>query len=111
MIKTIIVDDEPRQSDLLTGRLKEHCHDLELLAVCGSLTDGVQQIELLQPQLVFLDVELKPGTGFDLLQRLSKINFEVIFTTSFSEFALDAFKVSAIDYLLKPYSVEALQVA
>jgi two-component system, LytTR family, response regulator len=111
MIKAIIVDDEAPQQELLAKRLYENFPDISLEAICSSIDEGVEKIELLKPQLVFLDVQMPPDTGFDLLKRLKEINFEVIFTTSFSEYAVDAFKVSAVYYLLKPYSVSDLQEA
>lgn len=111
MIKAIIVDDEPPQQEMLANRLREFFPEIDLAAVCSSVEEGVEQIELHKPQLVFLDVEMPPLTGFDLLRRLKEINFEVIFTTSFSKYAVEAFKVSAVDYLLKPYSESDLKEA
>ena len=73
--------------------------------------EGIKAIKQVKPQLVFLDVEINDGTGFDLLKQLAEINFEVIFTTAYDKYAVQAFKFSAVDYLLKPVDSEELQTA
>ncbi|HNR19725.1 MAG TPA: LytTR family DNA-binding domain-containing protein [Bacteroidia bacterium] len=108
MYKALIVDDEKPQQEILSKLLAEHVHEIEVADVCRSVDDGIRRIIELQPQLVFLDVMMPPKTGFDLLAAFSKINFEIIFTTSYQEFALQAIKLSAIDYLLKPFDEEQL---
>lgn len=111
MITAIIVDDETLQQDTLLRMLGESFPDIIIAAVCSTVEDGMSKIKQLHPQLVFLDVELGPKTGFHLLHSLDEINFDVIFTTSHSKYAVDAFKVSAVDYLLKPFSAGDLQIA
>ena len=79
--------------------------------MCSSVDEGLEKISLHQPQLIFLDVMMPPKTGFDLLASVKKINFDVIFTTSFEQYALQALKISAVDYLLKPFSLDELRIA
>jgi len=103
MIKAIIIDDEAHCIDRLTSLLTdEHKGSVELLGAFKSIEDGMHAIHTQHPDLVFLDVEIQDKTGFDLLKSLPEINFNVIFTTAFSQYAVQAFKFSAIDYLLKP---------
>ena len=112
MIRAIIIDDEQHCIDRLTGLLatygKPHVH---LIDTFQSVEEGTMAIEKLQPDLVFLDVKLHDKTGFDLLRQVSEINFEVIFTTAFEKYAVEAFKFSAIDYLLKPVDPDDLKQA
>ena len=103
MIKTIIVDDEFNAREFLEKLLQRYFPDKFLvLALCESVDDAIDAIEKFNPELVFLDVQLPNKNGFQLFKELNKINFEVIFTTAHSEFAIDAIKCSALDYLLKP---------
>ena len=103
MIKTIIVDDEFNAREFLEKLLQRYFPDKFLvLALCESVDDAIQAIEKFNPELVFLDVQMPNKNGFQLFKELNKINFEVIFTTAHSEFAIDAIKCSALDYLLKP---------
>ncbi len=107
----VIVDDEMHQQNYMQKMLAENFPFIELVGQCTSVDQALKEIPILKPQLVFLDVELPPKTGFDLLKELPSIAFETIFTTSYSKYALQAFRVSALDYLLKPYSKEQLGVA
>ncbi len=109
--RTLIVDDEKHPREWLTELLTTHFPEIELAAICTSAEEGVQAIAAHAPQLVFLDVEMPGMTGFQLLQSLPAISFETIFTTSYSKYAVDAFKVSALDYLLKPIDLDALREA
>ena len=109
MITAIIVDDEQHCINNLKSLLAEYCSDaVELKGSFQSVEEGLRAIELIQPQLVFLDVKIKDQTGFDLLRLLSDINFEVIFTTAHDEYAVQAFRFSAIDYLMKPVKAQQL---
>lgn len=108
MIKAIIVDDEKNSCEVLQLLLQENCKQVEVIAVCYSATDALQKIQQLQPQLIFLDIEMPHMNGFQLLESLSKIDFEIIFTTSYDQYAIKAFKFSALDYLLKPVDREEL---
>ena len=103
MIKTIIIDDEYNAREFLEKLLKRSFPDRFLvLAKCESVDEAVIAIEKYNPELVFLDVQMPNKNGFELFKELKTINFEVIFTTAHSEFAIDAIKCSALDYLLKP---------
>lgn len=111
MYSALIVDDEKAQQDILSSLLKNHFPQFDLLSICSSVDEGIIQIMKHRPQLVFLDVEMPPKTGFDLLGAIGLINFEVIFTTSFEKYAIKAFKVSAVDFLLKPFGLMELKEA
>ncbi len=103
MIKTIIIDDEYNAREFLEKILHRYFPDKFLvLALCESVDDAIIAIEKFNPELVFLDVQMPNKNGFQLFKELTKINFEVIFTTAHSEFAIEAIKCSALDYLLKP---------
>ncbi len=101
-IPTILVDDEPRGLSSLQKLLEFNCPDLVIVASCGSADEAKEKIHLLKPRLVFLDIAMPEKTGFDLLQELGDINFEIIFVTAHNDFVLQAFRFSAVDYLLKP---------
>ena len=109
-IKAIIVDDEPYCREALTTLL-EDTTDVEVIAVCQSAFDALTAIQKYSPGLVFLDVEMPKMNGFEMLEQLPSVNFEIIFTTSYDQYALKAIRFSAIDYLLKPVDSEELQQA
>lgn len=109
--KALIIDDEAHPRELLLQLLNQHFPDIAICDVCNSGASGLSAIEKYQPEIVFLDVEMPGMTGFEMLQQVRDISFEVIFTTSFSKYALDAIRFSALDYLLKPIDSEALKVA
>jgi two-component system, LytTR family, response regulator len=112
MIEAIIIDDEQHCIDRIKNLVANYCSDqIELIGSYQNIEDGVDAIKQLHPQLIFLDVEIKDKTGFDLLQQLTVINFEVIFTTAYNKYAVQAFKFSAIDYLLKPVDADELLAA
>lgn len=112
MIRTIIIDDEQHCTDRLSRLIQERGDKRVLLMdTFGSVEDGIAGIKRLRPDLVFLDVRLHDKTGFDLLQQLEEIPFGVIFTTAYEQFAVQAFKFSAIDYLLKPVDPDDLAAA
>lgn len=111
MINALIIDDEQHCIDRLANLVKQYHQDVVLVATATSVKDGLQAIAAYQPQLLFLDVQLKDGTGFDLLKQCEHINFKIIFTTAFDKFAIEAIKFSAIGYLLKPIDEEELQQA
>lgn len=112
MIKAIIIDDEQSAIDRLAELLVKHCkNSIQLIGSFSSVEDGVKAIRSLQPQLVFLDVQIQDKTGFDVLKEVSYKNFEMIFVTAYEKYAVQAFKFSAIDYLLKPVDPEDLKQA
>lgn len=106
MLKAIVVDDEQHCVDRLIKLLSYYKEEIKLVAHCYSLEEAKNKIESVSPDIVFLDVHLNEETGFDLLAQLKDINFEVIFTTAFDTYAVEAFRFSALDYLLKPVDEE-----
>lgn len=111
MIKTIIVDDDSLHLDSLSAMLTEHFKQVEIIGTCSSVPEAARKIEALKPELVFLDVELGPYSGFDLLEIVNERNFEVIFTTSYQKYAIQAIKASALDYIEKPLNKDSLEEA
>ncbi len=110
-IKAIIVDDEQHCIDALRAMLEKKCPEVTVLAGVHSVEEARQTIDVLQPDLVFLDVEMPHQNGFELLKHYDRISFDVIFTTAYEQYALKAIKFNALDYLLKPFSVQELQDA
>ncbi len=108
MLKAIIVDDVRKIRESLKDLLEKYCPDVTIIAEAENVSDALIKINHHQPDLVFLDVEMPDGSGFDLLQKLTKINFKIIFITAYEEYAVKAFKHSAVDYLLKPVDKEEL---
>lgn len=102
MVKTIIVDDEPGIREMLKLFLSDYFTDIKVIAEAEGVDDAIAVIEHNQPDLLFLDIEIKGGTGFHVLQKLKSQNFKLIFITAFNEFAIQAIKFSALDYILKP---------
>lgn len=110
-IKAIIVDDEERALQLNVNMISTYCPQVEILAVFDSVDMAYEGILLHKPDLVFLDIDMPPYTGFDLLRRLQPVFFEVIFVTAFNHYAIDAIRFSALDYLMKPVKIDELQNA
>lgn len=103
MIKTIIIDDENSASEFLEKMLHRYFpNKFYVCGLCESIDDAIIAIETYQPALVFLDIQMPNKNGFELFKEVKEINFEVIFTTAHSEYAIEAIKRSALDYLLKP---------
>ena len=100
MIKTILVDDEPRGLSTLKTLLNEYCPELKIVAECSEAESAKEKIELLAPQLAFLDISLPGKNSFDLLAELGQIDFEIIFVTAHNQYTLPAFHYSAVDYLM-----------
>ena len=111
MIKAIIIDDEPYCCEILAAMLASDCPDVEVASICSNGAQGLTAIRQHSPDLVFLDVEMPKMNGFEMLEQLPQVNFELIFTTSYDQYALKAIRFSAIDYLLKPVDQEELQKA
>jgi two-component system LytT family response regulator len=110
MIKAIIVDDEPYCCETITTLLEDNVQ-VEIVAECYNGIDALEAIRKYNPGLLFLDVEMPKMNGFEMLQQLHSVNFEIIFTTSYDQYALKAIRFSAIDYLLKPVDEEELKNA
>lgn len=109
MIKAIIIEDETNARAALVKMLRILDNNIDIIAESAYVKEGLKFINELKPDLVFLDIELEDGTGFDLLNQIENQNFKIIFTTAYSQYAIQAFKFSAIDYLLKPIDPIELQ--
>lgn len=101
-LKTIIIDDEPDSIKLLELQLAEHCPEIEIVRTCTSSVKALQEIEKLEPDLIFLDIEMPVMNGFELLEKALHLPFSVIFITAYNQYALKAFRFNAVDYLVKP---------
>jgi two-component system, LytTR family, response regulator len=111
MLKAVIIDDEKNALEVLEMQLQQFCKDVDVLAVANGGIKGIEAIKKHNPDLVFLDIEMPHKNGFDVLAETSQFNYKVIFTTAYDQFAIKAFKYSAIDYLLKPIDIVELQQA
>lgn len=110
-IKAVIIEDEERSKVVLQNLLETYCPEVEVVGTADSVTSGAKIVRTLQPEVLFLDVQISGGTGFDVLEKVNDLNLSVIFTTAYDHYALKAFKFSAIDYLLKPIDIEELKSA
>jgi two-component system LytT family response regulator len=108
MIKAIIIDDEARARRILEALLREYCPDVAVVATAEDVPSGVLAINQHKPDVLFLDVEMPGYTGFQLLDFFKEIDFDIVFTTAHSDYAIQAFRVSAIDFLLKPIQISEL---
>ena len=111
MINAILVDDELHCLETLSILLKEYCPDVKVAEQCSSAQAALDAIEKLKPSVLFLDIEMPGMNGFELLEKIDNINFPIIFTTSYNQYAIKAIRFSALDYLLKPIDSEDLVVA
>jgi two-component system LytT family response regulator len=111
MVQVLIIDDEKHCCDNLQWQIKQYCPEIEVVAVCNKAEKGLQQIQRHQPQLIFLDVEMPGMNGFEMLEVLPEINFDIIFTTAFDQYAVRAIKFGALDYLIKPIDKDELREA
>ena len=110
-MKAIIVDDESHARSLLFNTIKEHCKGIEVIAEAENVKEAVKLINKNNIELVFLDIEMPIENGFALFEYFDKPNFATIFCTAYSEYAIQAFEVSAVDYLLKPVTISKLKDA
>src|SRR5215470_13199653 len=110
-IKAFIIDDELDCCETISSLLSSFCPDVEVTGIYHNGAEGLTAIIQKQPDLVFLDVEMPKMNGFEMLEQLPQVNFDIIFTTSYDQYALKAIRFSAIDYLLKPVDREELQKA
>jgi two-component system LytT family response regulator len=111
MYNAIIIDDERKSSESLEWQIGNYCPSLKVVAIANSAEAGIEAIKKYKPDLIFLDIEMPNMNGFELLEQLNPIHFEIIFTTAHNEFAMKAFKVNALDYLLKPVDATELKNA
>jgi two-component system, LytTR family, response regulator len=110
-LKVFIVDDEFQSRNFLSKCITTNHHDIQVVGSAANVEEAIAGIRELQPDLVFLDVMLNNETGFDVLERIGDIQFELVFTTAHDEYAIKAFRFNAIDYLLKPIDIEELDAA
>ncbi len=108
MLRTIVIDDEKLSREVICNYLKEYCADIDVVATASSVKTAWKTIKKHNPDFIFLDIEMADGKGFDLLTMFEKISFKVIFVTAYSEYAVKAFRFSAVDYLLKPVKIDEL---
>lgn len=109
MIKCVLVDDETNALEMMEWLLKTYCPQVEIVAMCNMAEKGIEAIAVLKPDVVFLDIEMPRMNGFDMLERVKNLSFEVVFCTAYDQFAIKAFKYAALHYLLKPVDPEDLK--
>ncbi len=110
-INVIIIDDEKGARESLHKLIEKYCPQITVAAKATNIDEAYQLIKELSPQLIFLDIEMPNGSGFDLLKKFDHIHFDIIFTTAYDHYAIKAIKYSAIDYLLKPIDIDDLKNA
>jgi two-component system LytT family response regulator len=111
MITAVIIDDEKKCVSLLKHLIENHCADIKVVAEAGDALQGLGVIQMFKPDIVFLDIEMPGKSGFELLSALPEINFDIIFTTAYNQYAIKAIRFSALDYLLKPVDPDELKNA
>ena len=108
MIRSILIDDEKNSLEMMEWLLRTYCPQVEILALCHSAEQGIEAINRLKPDVIFLDIEMPKMNGFDMLEQFETLFFDVVFCTAYDQFAIKAFKYSALNYLLKPIDPEDL---
>ena len=111
MINVLIIDDEENARKLISSILTKHCKNVNICGEAADVGAALTKIIELKPELVFLDIQLKDGTAFDVLKKIQKIDFKIVFVTAYQEFALEAFRFSALDYVLKPFNPSLILIA
>jgi len=110
-MRAVIIDDEKRARTYLRGILEDHFKEISIVGEADGVSTGKELIEINNPDLLFLDVQMQDGTGFDLLSMINRSKFNVIFVSAYDRFAITAIKFSAVDYLLKPVEADDLSLA
>lgn len=110
-IKTLIIEDDQKSVQVLDGLIRRLAEDLQVAGSAGHVEDAVELIESTMPELVFMDVQLADGTCFDVLKKLSYRNFSLVMVTAFDQYALEAIRYAALDYLLKPIGIAQFEEA
>jgi two-component system, LytTR family, response regulator len=108
-MKALVIDNEINLRTALSVLLREYCPDITVIETADGVQSGLQKIRAFQPDIILLDVEMDDGTGFDLMKQVTDASFQLIFVTAHNKYAIEAFRFSAIDYLLKPVDPDALQ--
>ena len=109
MIRCVLIDDESNSLEMMEWLLKTYCPQVQIEAMCNAASKGIEAINKYKPDLVFLDIEMPHMNGFDMLEQFDKLFFDVVFCTAYDQFAIKAFKYSALNYLLKPIDPEDLK--
>ena len=109
MIKSVLIDDESNSLEMMEWLLKTYCPQVKIEAMCNSAAKGIEAINKYKPDVVFLDIEMPHMNGFDMLEKFDKLFFDVVFCTAYDQFAIKAFRYSALNYLLKPVDPEELK--
>ena len=109
MIRCVLVDDESNSLEMMEWLLKTYCPQVQIEAMCNSAEAGIEAINRYKPDVVFLDIEMPHMNGFDMLEQFDKLTFDVVFCTAYDQFAIKAFKYSALNYLLKPVDPDDLK--
>ncbi|MFZ1677821.1 MAG: LytTR family DNA-binding domain-containing protein [Saprospiraceae bacterium] len=110
MLKAIIIDDEINGRIALKQKIRDYCHEVEIMAEAENGQQGIEAIHRYKPQLVFLDIEMPGMNGFEMLVNIPEKNFHLVFTTAYDHYAIKAIKYAAFDYLLKPIDIDELKM-
>lgn len=109
-MKALIIEDETKSREMLVGLIKSNFPEITILGTAKNVKEAVEQINLLKPNLLFLDISMPDGTGFDVLEKTQEFKYDIVFTTATDKHAIKAIKYSACDYLLKPIDIEELKI-
>lgn len=109
MIRCVLIDDESNSLEMMEWLLKTYSPEVKIEAMCNSASGGIEAINHFKPDVVFLDIEMPHMNGFDMLEQFDKISFDVVFCTAYDQFAIKAFRYSALNYLLKPVDPDDLK--
>lgn len=110
-VNAIIVDDEESARDVLENLLKRFCPKVEIIEKCENVPNAVEAVKKYQPHIVFLDIEMPNYAGYEIVDFFEEVDFQIIFVTAYDHYALRAFEVAAVDYLLKPINIDRLKLA
>ena len=111
LLTAIIVDDEESARNVLSNLITRFCPEIKVLTSCSNVLDAVKEIKRHKPDVVFLDIEMPNYAGYELVSFFEEVNFDIIFVTAYDQYAIKAFEISAVDYLLKPIEIERLKGA
>lgn len=109
IIKAVLIDDEKNSLEMMEWLLQTYCPEVKIMELCNSGEAGIKSINQWNPDVIFLDIEMPKMNGFDMLEKIKDINFEIVFTTAYDQFAVRAFRYSAFNYLLKPVDPDDLR--
>jgi len=110
-LNAVIIEDEPQARSALKHELAQYCSNIQIVGEAGTVKEGTELLNKTSPHLIFLDIKLSDGNGFDLLRNINYKHYHIVFTTAYSNWAIEAIKFSALDYLLKPVDGAELKKA